>query len=518
MARDNLTRRLVSATLGIFIATAWTAEDASAQYTFVQDNDNAGMWNDPLQWTSPPPDDFPNAVGSVVRINAPTTTGSGPYNLTMPASDITIGELTIDNTNHNNSFRTNFTNGGNPFRLIFSNTSGPALYTETNGSAPGATNSQYQFLGKVRLDSDLIIDQDNYPNLNTGTIFANLVEGASTRTMTKEGQGGIQFGYNPLPGESPAFQGQVIINQGDIRLLSVNPFANVSGITVNAGGQLKLADNGQNASNTDWNFAPTAVLNLNGAGKATGNNPEGALRFALGQIASTAVNNPVVLQSDSGISVTSNSASPANLTGTLAGIVSGPGGLTKQGPGTLVLSNAANSYTGDTMLLAGGPLSITNPYLADGADVYLTTGSFFNLNFGSADTIRSLYIDGVPQPIGTYGSSTPATSALITGSGTLNVTALPSLDNADFDDDDDVDGNDFLIWQRGLGTAGGQPQGNANGVGNIDGADLAIWRAQFGPGGPATPTVASVPEPTAAFMALATAVGIAALRCHPRVI
>jgi hypothetical protein len=69
-------------------------------------------------------------------------------------------------------------------------------------------------------------------------------------------------------------------------------------------------------------------------------------------------------------------------------------------------------------------------------------------------------------------------------------------DNPDFDGDGDVDGADFLTWQRGVGTASGasQSQGDANGDGAIDGADLGIWQSQ---GGAANAASASVPEPSA---------------------
>ena len=519
MARHNSTWRLASATLGILVATACTTQNALGQYTFVQDTDNAGSWSDPAQWTGGPAGTYPNGVDVKVLINAPTRSGgSGSYNLTLPVNtppnppiNVTVGEIKVDNTNHNNSYRSNFANGGG--HLIFESTTGPAKYTETIGSAIGATNSQYQFLMPVDLHSDLQISQDNYPNLNTGTTFAQLVTGAPNLTITKEGHGGIQFNYNHLPGETP-FQGSVVINQGGIRLISVNPLSNVAGITVNSGGQLMLADNGNNPSNADWNFG-TGVVTLNGAGTATDSpqtvaNVEGALRITVAQVSDTNVNNAIVLQSDSVISVPT-----ATITGTLTNTVSGAGGLTKHGAGKLVLSHAANSYAGDTKLLTGGgTLSITNPFLADGADVYLTAGSIFDLNFAGTDAIRSLFIDGVAQPIGMYGSSDP--SGLITGSGVLNVTAIPSLDDADFDGDNDVDGNDFLIWQQGFGSAGGQPQGNADGLGNIDGADFEIWKDQFGTTGPAAPTVAGISEPATALMAFAAAVGIAAVRRHPQ--
>jgi hypothetical protein len=73
--------------------------------------------------------------------------------------------------------------------------------------------------------------------------------------------------------------------------------------------------------------------------------------------------------------------------------------------------------------------------------------------------------------------------------------------DADFDDDGDVDGNDFLIWQRGLG-AGTNMTGDADGDGMVNGADLDVWEAQFG-GAPIASAAAAIPEPGAAAIALA---------------
>jgi hypothetical protein len=94
----------------------------------------------------------------------------------------------------------------------------------------------------------------------------------------------------------------------------------------------------------------------------------------------------------------------------------------------------------------------------------------------------------------------------------VKVTAISAAEDADFDNDGDVDGNDFLIWQRGNGTATGATngQGDANNGGSVDAADLAIWKAKFGTGGtPAAGAASAVPEPAtwgAAVVALLTIV------------
>lgn len=75
---------------------------------------------------------------------------------------------------------------------------------------------------------------------------------------------------------------------------------------------------------------------------------------------------------------------------------------------------------------------------------------------------------------------------------TLDSFASISLFGSDHDLDDDVDGRDFLIWQRNFGQSG--QNGDANSDYEIDQLDLALWQAQYGSIGPAMQTIA-VPEP-----------------------
>jgi hypothetical protein len=62
----------------------------------------------------------------------------------------------------------------------------------------------------------------------------------------------------------------------------------------------------------------------------------------------------------------------------------------------------------------------------------------------------------------------------------------------DFDADGDVDGNDYLLIQRGLGTT-------------TDAGDIADWKANFGAS--ATGAAGAVPEPSALLLAALTAIG-----------
>lgn len=76
----------------------------------------------------------------------------------------------------------------------------------------------------------------------------------------------------------------------------------------------------------------------------------------------------------------------------------------------------------------------------------------------------------------------------------------PFVANADFDDDGDVDGADFLVWQQQNGSSVGAGTGaDGNGDGLVNGGDLALWKSSFGTGATTAVTeasVAAIPEPT----------------------
>jgi len=128
-----------------------------------------------------------------------------------------------------------------------------------------------------------------------------------------------------------------------------------------------------------------------------------------------------------------------------------------------------------------------------------------------------LYTNSQPLRIGTRGDGLPskllidelsiwnvalsASQIAILASGPTPTTLPPGGVGADFNGDEIVDGQDFLIWQRGVGVSGAIfEQGDANNNGVVDGADLAIFTSQFG--GPPSLAAAStsVPEPASACL------------------
>lgn len=129
-----------------------------------------------------------------------------------------------------------------------------------------------------------------------------------------------------------------------------------------------------------------------------------------------------------------------------------------------------------------------------------------NTHYGFVDLIIDtsvLNIDGVPAnvpQIFRYGyEDVPDTQISSLGD-----------ENADFDGDGDVDGDDFLTMQQGVGLASPTPaDGDANSDGVVDGQDFSIWNAQFSP---AQSAAAAVPEPNSLGLMALGATGLTVLR------
>ncbi len=132
----------------------------------------------------------------------------------------------------------------------------------------------------------------------------------------------------------------------------------------------------------------------------------------------------------------------------------------------------------------GGTLSITNPTLslADTSNVIMSSLANLNLNFAGEDTVRSLYVDGVGQLSGTWGSLTSTATnkrPFFTGDGVINVsTAATTSLLGDYSNNGTVDAADFVIWRDNNGR---QPCCRTIPfLGLIGQVQYDLWRENFG--------------------------------------
>ncbi len=181
---------------------------------------------------------------------------------------------------------------------------------------------------------------------------------------------------------------------------------------------------------------------------------------------------------------------------------------------TVILNNSivANSGTGGDIFISGGLLSGTHNIVEDGS------GGPGLINTITGDPLLGeLAENGGPTWTHAILAGGPAynagDSSILTPlefdqrglgfdrvvGGRVDIGAyevqIVLVDSADFDEDGDVDGRDFLAWQRGFGTPAPtavKSQGDADNDLDVDGADLSVWQLQYG----------TVPGPLVATLAV----------------
>ena len=151
----------------------------------------------------------------------------------------------------------------------------------------------------------------------------------------------------------------------------------------------------------------------------------------------------------------------------VSGITSGPGNIVDVDPLLGQLQNNGGSTATHALLTDSPAIDAGNPAFAAPPALDQRGTGFDRVRDGNGDTVSRVDI------------------------GAFEVQSSAEPPSADFDEDGDIDGRDFLAWQRGFGTSPAvKADGDADNDTDVDGDDLTIWQDQFGQSTPLVATLA----------------------------
>lgn len=277
----------------------------------------------------------------------------------------------------------------------------------------GTASAQPNSTVVTRIDGgSLTVDGALTVGLNNTGRWSILDNNGGVLTSTNAVSGIVLGGTFGTGGKSAFLVRAGIATAERIQLGQLAMFGN--GLVNVSGGELYVGAGGIVVGSTEAAFVPE--IRLSGG--------------TLGAKAAWSTSVPVNVTTASTIKASNALDAAQNIT--LNGPVTGAGGLTKVGDGTLTMTNG-NSYLGITAVYKG-TLSVTTKTFDDATTIALepANGAVLNLNFSGGDRIAVLTIDSVGMPDGVYGSLTNSTpgitqTAAITGTGLLYVnTAVPT--------------------------------------------------------------------------------------------
>ncbi len=345
------------------VAQAVSTRPAHSQ-TFNWTGNSNSNWKNVGNW-SPTTGGPPNAVDAVAIFNLGSTGITSNVNL-----NDTVGSIIVNQPDAGAANLTLKSGAGDV--LTFQTSTGDASFT--NQLATGAVNDG---TATVTVSADLQLNSplDVYSNFdqasNTAITFSGVISGS--QPITVYGGGNVQISTAVT-----GFTGPIIVNNGALRI-SNDSLTSAGNVTVNNGGQFQFGS----STVTDWSLGPGAAIYLNGAGKVSGVNNVGALRFQNNAVA-TNWDTPIVLQTDSTIYINGNldGVPPTVGTVTTTQPITGAGALTKAGTGVLVLATDNTYGTASATQVNGGTLVLQDNYNDGGYAIPgdVTVGTVTNTN------------------------------------------------------------------------------------------------------------------------------------------
>ena len=263
-------------------------------------------------------------------------------------------------------------------------------------------------------NQDLTVGGAGHTTLN-GSI------GTGSGTLTKDGNGTLTLFGNST------YSGTTTINAGIVNLRHDSALGSTGvGTTVVSGATLQLQNNitvgAEALSLTSTGFGGAGALqNVNGT-----NSYGGAITVGAGGTRINSDSGTLTLAGNITLGAETLTVGGAGNT-TQSAIISGTGGLTKDGAGILLLSGA-NSYSGATTISAGTLRLNASERINNLSAVSVAGGATFDVN-GNTETIGSLAGTG-SVTLGSGMLTTGGNDANTTFSGTLTGTGASSLTKA----------------------------------------------------------------------------------------
>lgn len=328
-----------------------------------------------------------------LTINNATVTMNTNAGQIAASNDITIngsGVMTFTGTNTVNSVTFN-NPGGNATPTVAAGTS----LTLSAANAITATNDNFSFTPTISGTALVLSDANPVITVNAGQSPSGLIISAPLNTtgggtIAKNGGGSLILGGTT----AHVLTGGLNINAGSVA------FDNTAGTNPYGTGTISLADGvairGGTAARTVAN--PIAVAGNFTFGTLAADN------------ATANASNALTLSGTVTLAAGAHSIAVNGLlmSGTISGKLTGGTNLTKEGLGTLVLSNATNDFGGSTTV-NGGILQLgAAGVIPDASALIINGGGFINLN-GFSETVGSLAGSGVVTNTGAAQTITVGT-------------------------------------------------------------------------------------------------------------